>query len=105
MRRLAKEKKKQTKIAIERFDTIKEQRLQLFMAAYEHISRAIAATYTHLTASRDFPTGGKAYLSLDSNEEPYLHGSTEHTHTRTRGACSLRSAFAHHICFLVLFSP
>lgn len=71
------EKKKQAKIAIDRFDTIKEQRLQLFMAAYEHISRAIAATYTHLTASRDFPTGGKAYLSLDSNEEPYLHGSLD----------------------------
>jgi len=75
------EKKKQAKIAIDRFDTIKEQRLQLFMAAYEHISRAIAATYTHLTASRDFPTGGKAYLSLDSNEEPYLHGSSKHAHS------------------------
>ena len=105
------EKKKQTKIAIERFDTIKEQRLQLFMAAYEHISRAIAATYTHLTASRDFPTGGKAYLSLDSNEEPYLHGlSNRHAHTRVpaprEGAalCSSRFFCFHFLAsFLVVF--
>jgi chromosome segregation ATPase len=51
------EKKRLAKLAVDRFETIKEQRLQAFMAAYEHLSRAISATYTQLTASAEMPIG------------------------------------------------
>jgi len=68
------DKKRMVKQAQEHFDTIKEQRLKTFMTAYEHLARAVKATYTQLTASAEMPIGGSAYLTLESIDEPYLHG-------------------------------
>jgi len=68
------EKRKEAKAAADAFEFIKEERQKRFMRAFKHISEEVSRIYTSLTASRDFPTGGKSYLSLESNEEPYLHG-------------------------------
>ena len=45
-----------------------------FMDAFNHISVNINAIYKQLTQSTTHPLGGTAYLSLDSEDEPYLHG-------------------------------
>lgn len=68
------DKKKKAKEATEKFESIKDERSQRFMNAYNHVSRAVERIYTSLTSSADLPTGGKAYLTLDSVDEPYLHG-------------------------------
>lgn len=38
------------------------------MEAYNHVSGTIQHVYQELTKSNDFPSGGKAYLTLDNNE-------------------------------------
>lgn len=44
------------------------------MRAFDHISGTIDRIYKDLTVSRTHPVGGAAYLSLESEEEPFLHG-------------------------------
>lgn len=44
------------------------------MRAFDHISGTIDRIYKDLTVSRTHPMGGAAYLSLESEEEPFLHG-------------------------------
>lgn len=44
------------------------------MDAFNHISVNINAIYKQLTQSTTHPLGGTAYLSLESEDEPYLHG-------------------------------
>lgn len=51
------EKKKAVKQASDAFEHIKDQRFKMFMTAYEHLTKAVGATYTQLTASRDNPAG------------------------------------------------
>lgn len=60
------------------FDTVTRQRNDLFNKAFAHISEQISPIYSSLTASSEFPAGGKAYLSADT-EEPYLAGVNYHT--------------------------
>jgi len=48
-------------------------RTQRFMRAFDHISGTIDRIYKDLTVSRTHPWGA-AYLSLESEEEPFLHG-------------------------------
>ena len=67
-------KKSALQAARDAFDFVKEERNKTFLKAYKHISTTLGHIYTQLTMSSDFPTGGKAYLSLDSNDEPYLSG-------------------------------
>lgn len=68
------EKKKLSKKASEEFEKTKDERTLLFMQAFKHVSDRIDEIYKQLTKSADFPMGGKAYLSLENTEEPYLHG-------------------------------
>ena len=49
-------------------------RYDKFMDAFNHISVNINAIYKQLTQSTTHPLGGTAYLSLESEDEPYLHG-------------------------------
>ncbi|KJE94176.1 hypothetical protein CAOG_004858 [Capsaspora owczarzaki ATCC 30864] len=58
----------------EKFNSVKQKRYELFNAAFTHISNTIDAIYKELTLSKSHPLGGTAYLSLESAEEPYLHG-------------------------------
>jgi structural maintenance of chromosome 1 len=44
------------------------------MDAFNHISTEIDAIYKQLTKDSGHPIGGTAYLSLESDEEPFLHG-------------------------------
>lgn len=44
------------------------------MKAFNHISGNIDKIYKQLTKSSTHPLGGTAYLNLDNEDEPYLHG-------------------------------
>merc|ERR1712166_1090971 len=68
------EKKRNAKKATEEFERNKDERTKLFNQAFRHVSKVIDGIYKQLTKSADFPMGGKAYLSLENTEEPYLHG-------------------------------
>ncbi|KAI8074436.1 RecF/RecN/SMC [Gongronella butleri] len=62
----------------EQFNQVKRQRHQLFTDAFTHISERIDSVYKELTSSALFPAGGKAYLTLENSEEPYLRGVLYH---------------------------
>ncbi|CAM0136232.1 unnamed protein product [Umbelopsis sp. WA50703] len=70
--------RKAAKRAKDKFTTVKQKRLNLFMDAYNHISEKIDQVYKDLTKSVYHPLGGTAYLSLEDNEEPYLEGVRYH---------------------------
>lgn len=57
---------------------IRRKRNDLFNKAFNHISEQIEPIYSNLTRSSEFPAGGRAFLSADS-EEPYLAGVNYHT--------------------------
>ncbi|CAM9436622.1 unnamed protein product [Phaeothamnion confervicola] len=57
-----------------RFADVKQQRYDLFMSAFGHVSEALNTIYKDLTRSSKHPLGGNAYLSLEDQEEPYLSG-------------------------------
>lgn len=58
----------------DKYNAVKQQRYDKFMDAFNHISVNINAIYKQLTQSTTHPLGGTAYLSLESEDEPYLHG-------------------------------
>ncbi|KAG0580223.1 hypothetical protein M758_4G158500 [Ceratodon purpureus] len=58
----------------DKYNAVKQQRYDRFMDAFNHISVNINAIYKQLTQSTTHPLGGTAYLSLESEDEPYLHG-------------------------------
>lgn len=60
------------------FSSVKRKRNDLFLKAFNHMSVQIEPIYSNLTRSSEFPSGGRAYLSADS-EEPYLAGVNYHT--------------------------
>jgi structural maintenance of chromosome 1 len=66
--------KELARLAAERFEDLKRKRLELFMRCYNHVEKAIGLVYQLLTQSANFPSGGKAYLSLENSEDPYNHG-------------------------------
>ncbi|KAJ1930452.1 Structural maintenance of chromosomes protein 1 [Tieghemiomyces parasiticus] len=70
--------RREAKSAKERFQAVKQKRYDLFHRAYHHISDKIDQIYKDLTKSATFPLGGTAYLSLENNEDPYLHGIKYH---------------------------
>ncbi|WVY97489.1 hypothetical protein V8G54_029640 [Vigna mungo] len=49
-------------------------RYQLFMDAFNHISGNIDKIYKQLTKSNTHPLGGTAYLNLENDDDPFLHG-------------------------------
>ncbi len=67
-------KQRAQKLATEEFEAIKTARRARFMKAYESILKSIDGIYKMLTASGADQPGGRAYLSLENNEEPYLYG-------------------------------
>lgn len=60
------------------YANVRRQRNDLFNKAFNHISEQIEPIYSNLTRSSEFPAGGRAFLSADS-EEPYLAGVNYHT--------------------------
>ncbi|XP_027176320.1 structural maintenance of chromosomes protein 1 [Coffea eugenioides] len=56
------------------FNNVKQSRYEKFMEAFNHISGNIDKIYKQLTKSNTHPLGGTAYLNLDNEDEPFLHG-------------------------------
>lgn len=51
-----------------------KNRNELFMEAFKHISSIIDKIYKQLTKSTTHPLGGTAYLNLENEDDPFLHG-------------------------------
>lgn len=60
------------------FEAVRVVRYERFMAAFTHVAGGIGETYKQLTQSSKHPLGGTAYLTLESVEEPFLHGVKYH---------------------------
>ncbi|WVZ91588.1 hypothetical protein U9M48_037738 [Paspalum notatum var. saurae] len=58
----------------DKYNTVKQRRYELFMEAFDHISKGIDKIYKQLTKSHTHPLGGTAYLNLENEDEPFLHG-------------------------------
>ncbi|KAI4301093.1 hypothetical protein L6164_034409 [Bauhinia variegata] len=58
----------------DRFNSVKQKRYELFMDAFNHISGIIDKIYKQLTKSPTHPLGGTAYLNLENEDDPFLHG-------------------------------
>ncbi|KAF9607877.1 hypothetical protein IFM89_003581 [Coptis chinensis] len=56
------------------YNSIKQRRYELFMEAFNHISSVIDKIYKQLTKSNTHPLGGTAYLNLENEDDPFLHG-------------------------------
>ncbi|KAM1684399.1 hypothetical protein TB2_035158 [Malus domestica] len=56
------------------FNSVKQKRYELFMDAFQHISSNIDKMYKQLTKSNTHPLGGTAYLNLENEDDPFLHG-------------------------------
>ncbi len=61
-----------------RFKEVREQRLEKFMSAYDHISSQIDQVYKDLTKNKANIYGGSADLTLEDEDEPYLKGVKFH---------------------------
>lgn len=66
--------RRESKAATEAFQAVQQARYDAFTAAFEHVAARIDPIYKELTRSSVHPVGGQAYLSLDSSDEPFLHG-------------------------------
>ena len=66
------------KAATNAFEKVKKKRYDLFKRAYDHIEKQIGPVYRKLTETVHFPLGGAASLSLEEDDEPYLHGVPYH---------------------------
>ena len=53
------------KAAKDRFDEVRDQRMELFSKAYDHITAQIDQVYKELTRTASFPLGGQAYVPLN----------------------------------------
>jgi len=60
--------------AADAFEGVRARRHDLFMRAFEHAAAAVNDVFKDLTRSPAHPTGGSAYLALDSADDPYLGG-------------------------------
>ncbi|KAH3668887.1 hypothetical protein OGAPHI_002642 [Ogataea philodendri] len=60
------------------FQLVKSKRYKQFMDTFNHISAKIDGVYKELTKSKVSPLGGSAYLTLEDEDEPYLHGVKYH---------------------------
>ncbi|XP_077250735.1 structural maintenance of chromosomes protein 1-like [Tasmannia lanceolata] len=58
----------------EKYNLVKQKRYELFMEAFDHISNNIDKIYKQLTKSNTHPLGGTAYLNLENEDDPFLHG-------------------------------
>lgn len=72
------EARKEEKRIINEFEQVKEQRLEKFKDAFEHISSSIGDVYKDLTKSKASPLGGSAFLTLEDEDEPFSFGIKYH---------------------------
>lgn len=56
------------------YNSVKQRRYELFMEAFHHICGNIDKIYKQLTKSNTHPLGGTAYLNLENEDDPFLHG-------------------------------
>ncbi|ONH93283.1 hypothetical protein PRUPE_8G223100 [Prunus persica] len=66
--------RKEEKEKADLFNSVKQKRYELFMDAFNHISSNIDKIYKQLTKSNTHPLGGTAYLNLENEDDPFLHG-------------------------------
>ncbi|RID47098.1 hypothetical protein BRARA_I03724 [Brassica rapa] len=66
--------RKEEKQVADAYNTVKQKRYELFMEAFNHISSIIDKIYKQLTKSNTHPLGGTAYLNLENEDDPFLHG-------------------------------
>ncbi|XP_052171726.1 structural maintenance of chromosomes protein 1 isoform X1 [Diospyros lotus] len=66
--------RKEEKEIADNYNSVKQRRYDLFMEAFNHISGNIDKIYKQLTKSSTHQLGGTAYLNLDNEDEPFLHG-------------------------------
>ncbi|KAL6968201.1 hypothetical protein U1Q18_034002 [Sarracenia purpurea var. burkii] len=66
--------RKEDKEIADKYNSVKQRRYELFMEAFNHISGTIDKIYKQLTKSNTHQLGGTAYLNLDNEDEPFLHG-------------------------------
>lgn len=66
--------RKEEREVADKYNAVKQRRYELFMEAFDHISRGIDKIYKQLTKSHTHPLGGTAYLNLENEDEPFLHG-------------------------------
>ncbi|KAE9612203.1 putative structural maintenance of chromosomes protein [Lupinus albus] len=66
--------RKEEKEKADRFNAVKQRRYELFMDAFNYISGNIDKIYKQLTKSITHPLGGTAYLNLENEDDPFLHG-------------------------------
>lgn len=66
--------RKEEKEIADKYNSVKQKRYELFMEAFNHISNNIDKIYKQLTKSNTHPLGGTAYLNLENEDDPFLHG-------------------------------
>ncbi|KAJ8749142.1 hypothetical protein K2173_013749 [Erythroxylum novogranatense] len=66
--------RKEEKQVADAYNSVKQRRYELFMEAFNHISNNIDKIYKQLTKSSTHPLGGTAYLNLENEDDPFLHG-------------------------------
>ncbi|KAF8748151.1 hypothetical protein HU200_013045 [Digitaria exilis] len=66
--------RKEEKEISDKYNSVKQKRYELFMKAFDHISKGIDKIYKQLTESHTHPLGGTAYFNLENEDEPFLHG-------------------------------
>ncbi|XP_039020328.1 structural maintenance of chromosomes protein 1-like [Hibiscus syriacus] len=66
--------RKEEKQVADAYNSVKQKRYELFMEAFNHISSNIDRIYKELTKSSTHPLGGTAYLNLENEDDPFLHG-------------------------------
>ncbi|OVA02394.1 RecF/RecN/SMC [Macleaya cordata] len=66
--------RREEKEITDKYNAVKQRRYELFMEAFNHISNNIDKIYKQLTKSGTHPLGGTAYLNLENEDDPFLHG-------------------------------
>ncbi|XP_018491893.2 structural maintenance of chromosomes protein 1 [Raphanus sativus] len=66
--------RKEEKQVADAYNAVKQKRYELFMEAFNHISNIIDKIYKQLTKSNTHQLGGTAYLNLENEDDPFLHG-------------------------------
>ncbi|KAF7804635.1 structural maintenance of chromosomes protein 1 [Senna tora] len=66
--------RKEEKEKADRFNAVKQKRYELFTDAFNYVAGNIDKIYKQLTKSNTHPLGGTAYLNLENEDDPFLHG-------------------------------
>uniref|UniRef100_A0A8R7UYF2 RecF/RecN/SMC N-terminal domain-containing protein n=1 Tax=Triticum urartu TaxID=4572 RepID=A0A8R7UYF2_TRIUA len=63
-------------VAADKCNSVKPRRYELFMEAFDHVSKGIDKIYKQLTKGHTRPLRGTAYLNLENEDDPFLHSIT-----------------------------